>query len=187
MLPVAHENIKDHRKQKSFSGYIRLSYLGSQGSGKGFYLLRNALDEVWQKNKNVELNIFFHVTSPSPYMRIHDRYSYDHLGEIMENTDVLVVPSIWLETFGYPVPEALSCGVPVIVSGTVGARDIIPEGCGIIIDDMNSHRLAEVIAGLTADGLSRMNRAILEKYEVLTIERMNDQLMARCYSGGTGL
>lgn len=186
LFPVTHENIEDHRREKKFSDYKRLSYLGPQGCGKGFYLLKDALDEVWQKNKNFELNIFFHVAAPAPYMRSHDGYSYDQLGKIMENTDVLVVSSVLIDTFGYPVPEALSYGVPVIVSGTVGAKDIIPKDCGIVVDDMNSRKLAEAIISLPADRLSQMNRAILEKYQVLTIEVMNDQLMRQCYNGDTG-
>jgi len=39
--------------------------------------------------------------------------------------DVLAVPSSWMETFGMVVLEALSCGVPVIVTEKVGAKDII--------------------------------------------------------------
>ncbi|MCD7820160.1 MAG: glycosyltransferase family 4 protein, partial [Lachnospiraceae bacterium] len=136
---------------------------------------------------NIELNIFFHTATPAPYMKIHDRYNYENLREIMENTDVLVVPSVLIDTFGFPVTEALSYGVPVIVSGTVGAKDMIPEDCGIIIENMNSQKLAEVISGLTVDRLSRMNKAILENYQVLTIESMNGQLMRQCYSNHSSL
>ena len=41
--------------------------------------------------------------------------------------DVLIVPSIWKETFGFVVLEALSYGVPVIVSDNVGAKDIVKQ------------------------------------------------------------
>lgn len=41
--------------------------------------------------------------------------------------DVLVVPSIWKETFGFVVLEALSYGVPVIVSDNVGAKDVVRQ------------------------------------------------------------
>ncbi|MBF0155406.1 MAG: glycosyltransferase family 4 protein [Magnetococcales bacterium] len=48
--------------------------------------------------------------------------------------DVLVLPSL-LETFGVVVAEALSCGVPVVVSDGMGARDLVagaPE-CGRVV------------------------------------------------------
>ena len=61
----------------------------------------------------------------SPYMNAHERYNYDDLQTIFENTDVLIAPSILYETFGFTVLEALSYGVPVIISGNVGAKDIL--------------------------------------------------------------
>ena len=39
--------------------------------------------------------------------------------------DLLVVPSLWKETFSLITLEALSYGVPVLVSENVGAKDII--------------------------------------------------------------
>ena len=39
--------------------------------------------------------------------------------------DMLIVPSLCYETFGLVVLEALSFGVPVMVSATVGAKDIV--------------------------------------------------------------
>ena len=55
------------------------------------------------------------------------------LEAVFAETDLLVVPSICPETFGYVVLEALSCGVPVLLSGNVGARDILAQGAGIVI------------------------------------------------------
>jgi glycosyltransferase involved in cell wall biosynthesis len=46
----------------------------------------------------------------------------------MAETDLLIVPSIWFETFGFIVAEALSYGVPVLCSDTVGAQILVsPE------------------------------------------------------------
>ena len=43
--------------------------------------------------------------------------------------DVLVVPSVWHETFGFIVLEALLQGTPCLVSDTVGAKDLVPQNC----------------------------------------------------------
>lgn len=40
--------------------------------------------------------------------------------------DVLVVPSLWHETFGYVVLEALLEGTPCLVSKNVGSKDLVP-------------------------------------------------------------
>ena len=44
---------------------------------------------------------------------------------VNENMDLLIVPSICKETFSLITLEALSFGVPVLVSSNVGAKDIV--------------------------------------------------------------
>ena len=61
-------------------------------------------------------------------MICHKPYSYQELPNVMDQFDVLVTPSEWEETFGFTVLEALSYGIPVIVSDKVGAKDLILEG-----------------------------------------------------------
>lgn len=57
--------------------------------------------------------------------------------------------------------EALSFGVPVLVSGNAGVKDIIPEGGGIVIASISSETLCAVIRNLTPECLSRMNENYL--------------------------
>lgn len=47
----------------------------------------------------------------------------DDLDEVLSSTRVLLAPSLWPETFGYIVPEAMLHGVPVIASDTGGLRE----------------------------------------------------------------
>ena len=117
----------------------------------------------------------------SPYIKVHDRYTYEELQKIFQDTDVLIVPSIWYETFGYTVLEALSVGVPVILSGTVGARDILEEGAAIIIDDINCEKLYSVVRNLSAEKLAEMNRIIVEKQKIMTVGDMAIRIEEKCY------
>lgn len=121
--------------------------------------------------------MFFRKEGLPPYIKQHDRYSYSQLKSIMDKTDVLVTPSVWNETFGYTVIEALSYGVPVIVSNHVGAKDVIPSGGGIIVHD--GMELRSVISDLTPEQLKRMNQAILDHLQIQTMydffrELLND-------------
>lgn len=127
------------------------------------------------------MNIFFTPTEMSPYMKVHGRYTYADLEEIFDETDMLVAPSIWYETFGYTVLEALSFGVPVIVSGNVGAKDIIPNGGGIVIKDITAAKLMNEIAGLTKGKLEAMNRCLVEKANITTLSEMTAEIMEECY------
>lgn len=117
----------------------------------------------------------------SPYIKSHDRYTYDELENIFDETDILVVPSIWYETFGFTVLEALSYGVPVIISGTVGSKDILVVGAGIVVEDMDASKLAMTIQDITVDKLRKMNRIIAEKQIIMQIEDMSNQIEQNCY------
>lgn len=177
LIPITHGDIKDHRKKKKFGNKIRITYLSAQSAAKGYFVLKSVLDELWRVRQDFELNVFFKPVEDAPYIRVHERYNYSQLDNIMDHTDVLVQPSVWNETFGYTVIEALSYGVPVIVSNHVGAKDVIPSGCGIIVHD--GMELRSVISDLTPEQLKRMNQAILDHFQIQTMydfirELLND-------------
>lgn len=144
-------------------------------------MLKAALDKLWKERNDFKLNVFFEPTEMSPYMNANSRYSYDELTMIFENTDVLITPSIWYETFGFTVLEAMSFGVPVIVSGNVGAKDIIPDGAGILIEDISVEKLCYVVGNLTPGKLVQMNQVICERFVVPTMETMAMQIYHLCY------
>ena len=135
LISITHGDIKDHRKKKEFGNKIRITYLSAQSAAKGYFVLKSVLDEVLRVRQDFELNVFFKPAKDAPYIKSHERYDYSQLGSIMDNTDVLVQPSVWNETFGYTVIEALSYGVPGIVRTRVGASVVITSGCGIIVHD----------------------------------------------------
>ena len=117
----------------------------------------------------------------SPYIKVHDRYHYNQLERIFDNTDVLIAPSIWYETFGYTVLEALSYGVPVIISGTVGAKDVLAEDAGIVIDGITDMKLKRVIGDISKDKLCQMNQTIIKKQHIMTIRDMATQIEKQLY------
>ena len=183
IISITHSDISDHRRRKSFSNnLLRIRYLGPGGGAKGFFLLKDALDKLWEECHNFCLDIHFAPVETSPYMRIHGRYSYRELEGIFSETDILVAPSIWLETFGYTVLEALSYGVPVLISGTVGAKDILTEGAGIVIDDITSEKLLQAFKTLTPDRLDDMNKTICKEQSIMTIQQMSEMIMKECYT-----
>lgn len=179
LIPITHGDIQDHRKKKEFGNKIRITYLSAQSAAKGYFVLKSVLDELWNIRQDFELNVFFKPLDDAPYMKSHERYNYSQLGSIMDNTDVLVQPSVWNETFGYTVIEALSYGVPVIVSNHVGAKDVIPMGAGMIVDDETA--LKNTIKSLTTKRLESMNQTILESLKIQTMESFNKELRANVY------
>ena len=182
IVPITHSDISDRRKTKDFSSdVLRIRYLGAQSGAKGYLVLKDGLDKLWQERQDFCLDVHFEPVQKEPYMKSHDRYSYSELEDVFDNTDVLIAPSIWYETFGFTVLEALSYGVPVIISDTVGAKDIMAEGVGIVIEGISGDKIAQTIGGLDRDKLKEMNRIILEKQEILTMDKMTHELIKNCY------
>lgn len=182
IIGITHSDIRDNRKNKRYSSdRLRIRYLGPQGGGKGFFLLKAALDELWREQNNFCLDVHFTPIEMAPYIKVHTRYSYTDLGEIFDHTDILVAPSIWYETFGFTVLEALSYGVPVIISGNVGAKDILVQGAGIVIENIDVHSLYSVLQEITPAKLSAMNETIVNRQKIMQIEDMSKQIETCCY------
>lgn len=97
------------------------------------------------------LKMFNTVPDERKYLKVVENgFTQSDLPEIMSNTDVLVATSIWYETFGFTVLEALSFGIPVIVSDHVGAKDIVGNA-GIIVKAGDISELKNVIEALIND------------------------------------
>lgn len=128
VISITHRDIKDHRKRKNFDhDVLRITYLGPAKPFKGFQFLIGVLDKLWQEDHGkFELHIYTNTNVEREYItHMQDGYPYSQLEEIFDNTDLLIVPSQWYETFGFTVLEALSYGVPVMVSDKVGAQDLL--------------------------------------------------------------
>lgn len=164
IINISHMDVKDHRKEKKFeSEKLRITYLGPATAVKGFDWLIETLDNVSLSNNNFVLNIYTHAPIERSYLKKHgDRYDYSQLEKIMDESDILVAPSVWYETFGFTVLEALSYGVPVIVSESVGSKDLIQdERNGFIVNEKNFQDILLRILS-DRDCLKVMNRNILE-------------------------
>ena len=185
VISLSHSGISDNRKMKDFAGEtLRIRYLGAQSAAKGYLLLKNALDELWKTRQDFVLDIHFEPVESAPYIRSHERFGYDELDKIFDETDVLIAPSIWYETFGFTVLEALSYGVPVIISGTVGSKDILADGAGIVIDDIDEQKIIDAVNSLNKDRLTKMNKAVIERQDIMTVSEMSQRILNECYLEG---
>ena len=165
ILPVTHSGIADHRQdiRRDNGPVLRIAMLAPPKPFKGFQVLRKALDELWESgSRNFELRLFSPVQNPSPYMRIRENgFRNEELTDILRETDVLAAPSVWYETFGFTVLEAVSCAVPVIVSDHMGAKDIIGGG-GIIVKAGSCEELKDAVMSCTPEKLEQMRKSLLE-------------------------
>lgn len=154
-IPITHRDIIDCRIQKTFTSQnspLRLTYLGPIEKYKGFFLLKESLDQLTNQKYLWHLSSF--GDSPSNgldfdpnYYSFHGKYRYSDLQRIFDQTDLLIIPSLWKETFGFIGLEALSHGIPVMISENVGFKDLIRDGkTGLIfkpsVDDLKQKILS---------------------------------------------
>lgn len=169
VMTITHQNIADNRMINNWKigKILRITSLAPAKPFKGFNVLKSALDELWVEEQLIfELKLFSPVQNSSPYMKIQkEGFMHDQLGSILEDTDILVAISICYETFGFTVLEAISYGVPVIVSDHVGAKDVIGDG-GIVVEAGNKESLKRAILSLDQDKQLELRNNNKEKVEI---------------------
>ncbi|PHD95475.1 glycosyltransferase [Bacillus toyonensis] len=137
VISISHNNIHDYRRErpsrKKNSSILRLGYLGPIDVYKGFYALKDTLDCLKGNGyKNWHLDVYGdfmnnpEIYSPEHYT-FHGRYEYSQLKKMFDQIDLLIIPSVWKETFGFIGLEAQSYGVPIMVSEHVGFKDLIKD------------------------------------------------------------
>ena len=151
---------------------------------KGFITLKTVLDELYPEyNEQFILNVFGLCSYEAPYLIKNESYNYSQLKSIMDRTDLLIVPSVWFETFGFTVLEALSYGVPVLISKNVGAHDIVADGKSGLIYDGHDISLKRAIVSLlkNKEQLVNMNRYIVNSVHIKTITEHSQEIIKECY------
>ena len=170
VVSITHRDVQDHRDlAHREADCLRLTCLAPAKPFKGYLVLKNALDALWASGKrDFVLKMYGYVPNPAPYMQVQEEgFAYKDLPQMMADTDVLIAPSVWYETFGFTVLEALSFGVPVIITDHVGAKDIVGEG-GMVIPAGSVETLQEAIASLTPQKLESMRLAIRQSLTIKT-------------------
>lgn len=178
VISVTHNNILDRRKLKRFSSQeIRFGFIGSKDTYKGFPLLKKVLLEMEAESRlnwTIQAFVGLKGEEDADSVRIHykEKYESSELDSIFENLDLLIVPSLWFETFGLVVLEALSYGVPVLVSSTVGAKDMVTKIEPSFIFN-NEIELKQILVSVLNDLslLEMYNASILNCYLDFTMEK----------------
>ena len=89
----------------------------------------------------------------SPAVRFAGRFAEERREETFAGLDVLLVPSLGLESFGLVAREALAAGVPVLASRRGALAELFEAGppCGALFDPDDPGALAGWIERLAAD------------------------------------
>lgn len=131
VIPISHANIQDNRKIKKFnSTKLQLAFIGNLTDYKGFPMLKKVLCELNKEMTNWSLQVWGGpkgIDKDCNRIIYKGSYSPEFIDQIFNNIDMLIVPSIWKETFSLISLEAIANGTPCLVSEYVGAKDVIKQ------------------------------------------------------------
>ena len=106
--------------------------------------------------------------------------AYNDLPTIYHNSSMFVLASTF-EPWGLVVNEAMSAGLPCVVSRAVGAMpDLVDSSDGFTFDETNEQSLVDVfncIATLSDEQLMQMSRAAVERISNFTPEIWAEQVV----------
>lgn len=131
VVPLVIDGLRKKKTIKIEKDNVKIGFLGGIDRKKGFFLLKQVLSELKLRGftfkvlcagSNVDDDFF-----KNSYVKNLGIISENDIKKFYEEIDVLIVPSIWHETFGLVVVEAITNNVPVFCSDTVGAKDLIPK------------------------------------------------------------
>ncbi|WP_229151261.1 glycosyltransferase [Aurantimonas sp. VKM B-3413] len=141
------------------SGRVRLGHIGGISNHKGFHLVQAALKSG--AFSHLELTLVDHAASPgtsreevwgATKVLIIGKVKPEEIAGLYAGLDVLLAPSIWPESYGLVVREALAAGLWAVTS-TLGAlaEPIEPGVNGFVVDVSNPKPLYDVLAQINAD------------------------------------
>ena len=149
-------------------GPLRVGFIGSVLPSKGVHLLLAAFRKLADPS-SMQLDVWgevlpFHndrsygarlaalCSGYEHVIRLRGRYENEQLPEILAGLDVLVVPSIWYESFCLTIREAFLAGVPVIAANHGAMAEAIRDGeTGLLFEAGDPESLATALRRLAHD------------------------------------
>lgn len=148
VIPVEHNNMVYRSVRRTFmkEDILRLGYMGECTDFKGYEVLKTVVNQLVYEGYNIKLFVYNDYVEETDNIKRGGKYSQDDLYDIYDKLDLIVVPSMWYETFGFVVVEALAQSMPCLVTNRVGAKDyIVNEKSGFIINASQQDLLNAII------------------------------------------
>lgn len=128
----------------------------TQDKRKGFYLLRDAINLIYNQLKSDVLFVIFgsdndQIELNVNYISVGTIFDPVKLSMLYSAADVMVTPSL-IEAFGQTASESIASGTPVVGFANTGLEDIITSGTtGVLVKNIDYNSLAESILFVLAN------------------------------------
>ena len=110
-----------------------------------------------------------------PHVRWHGAYAWEVLPAILQQIDVVVVPSVWYENQPFVILEAFAAGIPVVATNLGGMAELVQDGRnGLLFPRADARALAGCLERLAQDPglLARLRQGVggVKRMEDHTLE-----------------
>jgi glycosyltransferase involved in cell wall biosynthesis len=174
---------------KKVDDVFRIIYCGNISPRKGVHYLLQAFSEL--NLDHAELCLIGSAPTPSfsrllarhqsGKVRFLGTFPHNELRQVYAQGSVFVLPSL-ADGFGMVVPQAMACGLPVIVTENVGAADIVADGVdGYVVPIRDVAALKDKIRHLYEDPAARQrmsDAAVTKAGRHLSWDAYGDRLVA---------
>lgn len=175
--------------EKKADDVFRIIYCGNISPRKGVHYLLQAFSEL--NLDRAELCLIGSAPSPSfsrllarhqsGNVRFLGTFPHNELRQVYARGSVFVLPSL-ADGFGMVVPQAMACGLPVIVTENVGAADIVADGVeGYVVPIRDVAALKDKIRYLYENPVARQrmsDTAVTKAGRHLSWDAYGDRLVA---------
>ena len=175
---------------------LKLLYAGRIYPEKGVDTAIQALKKlvVDRDQRNIKLSVvgsgsedyeksLHHLVDTSglnDYVSFSRHVPAEEMPQLLQNFDVLLVPSIWQEPFSRIILEGMASGLAVIATITGGTTEILNDGeNGLLFAPGNAEALAQKIISLAVDPALRQRLAAAGRQTVIegfTMTKMIDEM-----------
>ena len=146
ILPISNSDIVINDFQSNKNKEIKkIGYIGQYTVAKGVYKL---IEDLWEISKSTDLEFTLHLFGDSKdiiykndlKVKNHGKFKKEEIAKVYKEFDVIIVPSLWKETFSLVVAEAISFNKRILVSSNVGAKDLLCSNQIYDHDDFQSFK-----------------------------------------------
>jgi glycosyltransferase involved in cell wall biosynthesis len=177
-------------------GPLRVTFLGSLAWQKGVHVLIQAFNEL--PRGVARLRIWGDPTAfpeyaeslsqalTNPDGEFMGRIANDRIGEVLADSDVMVVPSLWFENSPVVIQEARAAGVPVVVSGHGALAEKVRHGIdGLHFPPGNASELCRALLRLVHEPelLPRLCQGIRPAMDLSEHGRRVESIYGRLMNG----
>lgn len=150
--------------RRGSSARLRIGFIGSLARPKGAHVLVGAV-RATRAELPVELKLYgdpnvyptytrelVELAGNDPRIRFCGTFPNEHIGSILAELDVLVIPSIWYENTPLVIYSAQAAGCPIVASDLPGIAEVVRDGVdGLLFPPGDTRALATLVEALCGD------------------------------------